>query len=224
MDAPDRTVRVMTLRETVLLNARVIVPLAVPQSAVYFTLNHCPPFPTSELPMTWVDQATPFWLWTIWPYLLLLSSDLLLPLFVRDRTIFRRMIVAYIAAMSVTVPFWVFYPTSYPRPPLPDEDSWNVTAYRNMRAVDSSACCIPSGHILVPAVGCWGLIRDRRIRRGWGWAGFLGLSLTILTTKQHYFWDLLGGLVAAAIGIAVSGLVVKDAATAVVPMKEISHE
>jgi hypothetical protein len=131
------------------------------------------------------------------------------------------MLVAYVVAMSVTVPFWIFYPTSYPRPPLPDETSGNVEAYRNMRALDSSACCFPSGHILVPAVGWWGLVCDRRLPRVWAWAGFLALSLTILTTKQHYLWDLLGGLLAATIGVTLSGWIVRDAtAIAMVPTKE----
>lgn len=55
-------------------------------------------------------------------------------------------------------------------------------------------------------IGCWALAQENP---RWRWAIRLALIpflLTILTTKQHYVWDLFGGLATAVIGIVVSRL------------------
>jgi hypothetical protein len=119
-------------------------------------------------------------------------------------------LVAYILAMTPALLFFVFLPTSYPRPPLPGEGTWHSTVYRLLVALDSPECCFPSGHIIIPALACWGVWQD-----GYRWVRWLLgadalCALTVLTTKQHYLWDLLGGLAAAGLGAALSRLLVRS--------------
>ena len=110
------------------------------------------------MPLTLVDDWLPFWPWTVWPYLLLLALGPLLPLLIRHDLIFRRLLLAYLLAILTTFAFFLFWPTEYVRPAVPTDGSLTAAAYRMLIAVDTTACCFPSGHIVVPllfGVGVW---------------------------------------------------------------------
>src|SRR5262249_26827283 len=84
-------------------NGAVVAPCLLLNTGVYLFLNHFPLRPSQQLPLTVLDQWIPFWTWTVWPYLILLTSDVVLPLFVRDRALFRRMVCAYALAISTAM-------------------------------------------------------------------------------------------------------------------------
>ncbi len=180
----------------------VVAPLAVVQVGLYWLLNHFPLFASRELPLTRIDRATPFWLWTIWGYFALIAMAAGLPLLVTDARVFRRLLVAYGISMFTAWAFFLFMPTHYPRPPLPEDDSWPSMAYRSLLKFDSPECCFPSSHVIVPLLACAALRRDKGLG---GWWPLLAVCavlccLSILTMKQHYVWDLLGGACVAALG------------------------
>ena len=189
-----------------LQNLRVVAPLAAVQIAIYWTLNHFPLLRSHELPLTWLDRNIPFWTSTVWGYLALNVMAVALPLGVRDRRVFRRLMVAYGISIGTAAVFFTLWPTHYPRPPVPTDGSWHCLAYCWLIQVDTPECCFPSLHIMVPVTACAALWQDGR-RRGVWLVLPLGVgicTLTILTTKQHYVWDLLGGWAAAALAIALS--------------------
>jgi hypothetical protein len=190
-------------------NAQVVLPLGVVQTSGYLWLNHVPLGPSHTLPMTAIDGWIPLWPWTVWPYLALVASEVVLPLFVRRREVFRRLLVAYALAMTTAFSFYLFWPTSYPRGSAPTDASWHSAAYRWLVAVDRPECCFPSGHIIVPALGCWALWRDGRRCGTWLLAAFALCAPSVLTTKQHYLWDVFGGLAVAALSLAAARWICK---------------
>jgi hypothetical protein len=190
----------------------VILPLAIVQSAVYWGLNHYPLLRSRELPFTWLDVNIPFWTWTIWGYLALYMITPVLALAVQDRRVFNRLVVAYGVATTTAIAYFALWPTHYPRPPQPTDGSWHSIAYRWVTQLDTPECCFPSLHIIVPVIACAAFWQDRR-RNGLWFALPLGVgifTLTILTTKQHYVWDLVGGFATAAVGIVLSRRLVPD--------------
>jgi hypothetical protein len=197
---------------TVVRNARVVVPLAGVQSVVYLVLNHYPIRTSRELSMTALDRWIPFLPWTVWPYLLLILSEAALPLLIRRPRVFRRMLTAYALGMGLAISCYLFFPTLYVRPALPDDASCHSAVYRWLVTIDRPECCFPSGHILVPAIACWGLLADRH-----RWAPVLVtacslFAVSVLTTKQHYLWDVLGALGVAAAAIVTARLLVPEEA------------
>jgi hypothetical protein len=187
-------------------NAVAVVPIAILQPTIYFTLNHFPLRPSRLLPLTALDAWVPFWPWTVWPYLALIAAPAVLAMFVRSRAVFDRALIAYVSAMGAAFVVFALWPTHFPRAELADKAGWHAPVYRLLRQVDTEQCCFPSAHLIAPTVVCWGVWRDGR---RWGWLPLLLLplfALSILTTKQHYVWDLLGGFAFAAAGIAASGL------------------
>ncbi len=185
-----------------------IAPLAVLQVGIYWLLNHCLLFRSRELPLTWIDRALPFSLWTIWGYFALIAMAPGLPLLVRQKRVFHRLLRAYFIAMGLAWLFFLFMPTHYPRPLTPTDDSWSNMAYRSLIEFDSPECSFPSSHVIVPLLACFALRREKSLGRCWPLvaAGVMICCLSILTTKQHYLWDLLGGTCAAAMGWYVSRL------------------
>lgn len=155
------------------------------------------------LPLSSLDNAIPFLMWTVWPYFLLIFMAFL-PIAIRNRNLFNQTMWAFTIAVSLNIGFWLLYPTIFHRPPLPAEEGYSAFAYRWLCSIDTPANCFPSGHITSPAIGCWALSKESPKYKTAIWVCFALLSLTILSTKQHYIWDLPGGLLTAFIGIYFS--------------------
>lgn len=181
----------------------IILVLVTVNMSIYLVLNHHPVRAPRLLPMTAVDRLLPFLPWTIWPYLLLLLADAVLPMLIRRDQTFRRMLQAFGVTVVLNITGWVLLPVTYPRPPLPVGDGWTLWGYRTLVGIDTPLNCFPSGHISVPAVLCWAVAQDRPAWRWPLWGAFALLAPSILTTKQHYAWDLVGGMAIAWMGIAV---------------------
>ena len=185
-------------------NARLIVPLAIAQTTAYWLLNHFPVRNSTGLPLTPVDEAIPFRLWTVWLYLVLLLAGPMLPLFIQSRQVIRRLIVAYLFCVPPAFLMFLCFPTHYPRPSIAPDRSLTGLAYEWLTSVDTPECSFPSGHILVPALGVWGAWLDRWRTRWLVLGAVVVTAPTILTTKQHYLVDLIGGLAFAAVGSILS--------------------
>ncbi len=185
-----------------------VAPLAVVQVGVYWLFNHFPLAPSRELPLTWIDRSVPFWLWTIWAYFALIAMAAGLPLLVRNALVFRRLLVAYAISMGTAWAFFLLMPTHYPRPPLPEDDSFTRMSYRALLEFDSPECCFPSSHVIVPLLACAALRKDKSLGRWWPLLAACAAvcCLSILTTKQHYVWDLMGGTAAAMLGWLLSAI------------------
>jgi hypothetical protein len=192
------------LHDTLPKRIALIAVLFAVNSLAFMYLNENPFREPSFLPLIFIDEAIPFLPWTVWPYVLMLTSNVILPFLLRRDLLFRAVLIAYFAAMSLNLMIWAGFPTAFPRPDLPLGDSMSESFYRWMVSFDSGTNCFPSGHVTIPTVLIWGLTVQWKKYRWWLW-GALGVSaMTILTTKQHYFWDLLGGLATAGVGIAIA--------------------
>lgn len=200
----------LTWAQAVRSNWKWVLPLTIFQSCLYAYLCTHPPRPPMHLPKTWLDEALPFWPWTIWPYLgfLLLSPGL--ALLIRTPAVVRRAQVAYLIMMLFTLLFWIFLPTTIVRPILRPDGSWTTWLYNLTVNTDGFACCFPSGHIFLPTIDCWALACDG-LNRWLLYGGLFLLSLTIVTTRSHYCWDILGGFCVAILGIILSGWIIKKA-------------
>ena len=155
------------------------------------------------LPLTTLDDAIPFYLWTVWPYFLLVLLAFL-PVSIRDTTIFWRTMIAFTVAVCTNISIWLLFPTIYHRPQMPIGNDFTTFAYHWLCSIDTPANCLPSGHITSPTIGCWALATAHPKYRKLIWTTFALLSVTILTTKQHYVIDLPAGLLTGFIGIWLS--------------------
>jgi PAP2 superfamily len=186
-------------------NAVIVLAIAAAQTAVYLTINHFPLFEPHALPHTWIDDAMPFWPWTLWGYYGFVAAELILACTLRDRAIFRQALIAYGIAMGITLLMHLFWPTSIVRPDVAPDGKFYSWAYRLLMEIDPPNSCFPSAHVCGPVVIFWAYWRD---------GGRFGavllfvvlpiVTLTVLTTKQHYFWDWLAAWGVGALGIGLA--------------------
>ena len=143
----------------------------------------------------------PFWPGSIPFYWAMLLATWLLPVAIRDAGRFRACLWAMLIGWFLVWPWWLLTPTTLPRPLLP-HGLW-AGAVRDLWALDPPNNVMPCAHGVGPTVAVWFVGRERPAWR-WPSAVLLLLSLpSIALTWQHRPIDILLGVVAAAVGIAV---------------------
>ena len=162
----------------------------------FFTVHH--------LPLTFIDDNVPFLVWTVIPYFILIGG-MYLPIFINNKKIFYQSLIALTIAVCLNYSIFFFWPTIIERPPIPLGNTISEQLYRWLLSIDGPANCFPSGHITSPGIGIWFLTRDKPQHKLIYFPLFVLCSLTVLTTKQHYAWDILGGLSSMALGIFIAG-------------------
>lgn len=155
------------------------------------------PLPISLL--TWVDQAIPFLPWTGWFYVPGYVMVFLIPvLFIDDR---RSYAVTVSGLLAAALPCWILHallPIAYPRPAAPVDPGIGADFVRWIYATDPAANTFPSMHVAMATITTVAtLMRHRRYGR-WCAAFTVAMTLSVLTTKQHFLVDIFGGWAVAA--------------------------
>lgn len=183
-----------------------VLGLAAVNGALYLLTNAHPLQPPVLLPRTVVDLALGWRSWTIWPYWLLLALAPAMAVGLRDRWILRATVRAYALALAINLALWTIWPTRILRPALPqDLDAATHAAWRLLYALDGPNNCFPSGHVTLPLVIAVGFGAQYPHSRRWLWPLLLLLLPTVVTTGQHYSWDIAGGAASAAMGWMLAG-------------------
>lgn len=155
------------------------------------------------LPLTAIDRAVPFLPWTGWIYATVFPFPLLAVALVRDDRGVRTTLAAFLGVTTILFATFLAYPTVYPRPDwsgggflgLPLELIYRIDLPRN---------CLPSGHVTAAFLTAFA-VRQCRPRLGTAlivWA--VAISVSTLTTKQHYFWDVISGVLLSVAGYAAA--------------------
>jgi hypothetical protein len=160
-------------------------------------------FETRHLPLTVVDNNIPFMAWTVIPYFVLIGG-MYLPIFIQNEKLFFQSLIALTIAVLINYTIFFFWPTVIERPPVPIGNSISEQLYRWLLSIDGPANCFPSGHITSPGIGIWYLTRDKPQRKLIYFPLYALFALSVLTTKQHYIWDIMGGLASMTIGILIT--------------------
>jgi len=124
-------------------------------------------------------------------------------LVVREESLIRRTVLAYLFVWITAYVFFVLYPTSAPRPADVPGDGFGAWALRLLYGADPPFNCFPSLHVahsFVSALAC------RRVNRRVGATALVCASLvglSTLFTKQHYVADVAAGVVLAGVAWAI---------------------
>lgn len=168
---------------------------AVGYAICYIHPNFNSYFKPVELPLTWIDRSTPFLPWT---FLIYTSDYILIFLAIAlttDRVHFHLLARRAFLALFIGGAFFYLWPTLYLRPEYPVSPSaivnWIMAC---VQAMDAPTNCFPSMHVAFTGLGAWSLrYRGRTTYAIFSFWSLL-VFLSVLTTKQHYAWDIVGGL------------------------------
>ena len=180
----------------------------------YMFINHVGGWNTPhELPLTVVDRGLPFLPWTGWIYVTVFPFPLIAVWGVREERGVRAMIAAFVGLAALCFAAFLAYPTIYPRPPMDASGplAWPMII---VRALDNATNCCPSMHVTAAFMSA---LFVRRYRPVLGnalvvWAALI--SLSTMTTKQHYFVDVASGTALAFLAYAASSYTIPISAEA----------
>lgn len=148
-----------------------------------------------------VDNAMPFWPWTVWIYFTEYAFFVYAYFWMKDLRLVTRYYYAYMMILFVSVTVFLFYPVTFPRDNYPAiGDSISVMALNFLRThMDAPANCLPSLHVsscFISSLCFWQESRRKAIFLCF-WSGLVAIST--MTTKQHYFVDVWTALILTAV-------------------------
>jgi membrane-associated phospholipid phosphatase len=150
--------------------------------------------------MTPLDHAIPFIPWTWWLYIPAYALGLLVAIgLIDDRRVFHRVIVALLCMGAFNSVFYLAIPSVYPRPVDALEPGLTAMAFEWLWATDLPNNTFPSSHV---AVGALSVFVARLSKSPWALIPLLcavSVSLSVLTTKQHYWVDSVSGWMVAGL-------------------------
>lgn len=161
----------------------------------YILPNLFPLLPPRYLPLLEIDVSTPFLPWSFAIYLSEYVLVLLVIVLINDRDHFDSMSRMMFGLLFLSGLFFMFLPTTYPRPAYPEVENPIIAFLMGLvGSADKPNNCFPSMHVGITAI----VVYACRPFRPWARAFFvlwgLLIILSTMTTKQHYFVDILGGL------------------------------
>jgi membrane-associated phospholipid phosphatase len=184
-----------------------IVALALSAWLLYGITNHLPPLVTPRvLPFTPFEQALPLLPWTIWPYLTCFVIMVLIAMDVREMENLQRLVYAFLILQLIANFTFLVYPVSLPRDLFPVPDYVNPATkqlFEWARTVDTEKNCLPSLHVADCCLVSLVYLRENRFKFVLALAWVILVSFSTLGTKQHYLWDIIGGIAAAIIVFAL---------------------
>ena len=163
---------------------------------LYFLTNHLHFFYPQLLPLTWIDSSIPFIPSSLWIYLSLypmLGTSFFLA---RDLENLNKYLYASFFLLVASVSLFFIFPTIYPRSLfyLPGEThEFMRQAFILLRQIDSPASCCPSLHVSCTFLSSFIFLKEQKEKFIFFFIWSLLISLSTLTTKQHYFIDVLAG-------------------------------
>lgn len=179
---------------TVFVATLYLLPMYVPLAA-----------PTRLVPSA-IDRAIPFLDWTVWIYYSY-AVFLVLPfLACRDETVVTRALHSLVANSVIAAVVFFLWPTAGVAQ-QPDGSGATGLLWSALQRVDRPMNLFPSLHI-ANACTCALALRAERPWRVAGLVWAVLIAISTLTTKQHLFVDLLGGLALAGL---TAGLTRADA-------------
>ena len=180
----------------------------------YGFTNRFPMFPLHYLPLTSVDLFFGFHEWTIWIYI---SDFVFIPLayiLVREPEDYSPMLYAMLIDLIVTCLIFIAYPTFIYRQPLSHAgDDWLRSV---LYSIDSPSNCFPSLHVSLAIITALFVCKHNK---QWGivaalWA--ILIMISTMTIKQHYFVDVIGGVILAVISVAITTFALRRSAQCVI--------
>lgn len=145
-----------------------------------------------------IDEKTPFLALTVWIYnsqffFLAISIYLLREPQNLSRTLYA---MALISLFSFCI--FAIFPTTLPRD-YATGTGLTAKAFQSLYTIDSSSNCFPSLHVTLAWLAALGVWQERRSIGVVICLWAVLITISTMTTKQHYFIDVLAGLFLAAV-------------------------
>jgi len=176
--------------------------LSIIATALYLYSNHFHLYPPQFLPMYWIDTVVPFLPHTVWIYVSEYIFFVAVYLTCRDMVNLNKYFYSFLTLQTLSVLIFWIWPTTYPRDlfPLPNDlDRLTYLVFSCLRMTDTPANCCPSLHVSSVYLSAFIFLDDQRKKFPFFFIWGTLVALSTLTTKQHYFIDVVSGFLMALV-------------------------
>ncbi|MDX2305685.1 MAG: phosphatase PAP2 family protein [Microscillaceae bacterium] len=160
---------------------------------IYLLLNRQQLFKPYLIPLTWIDRKIQLIPWAIWVYISVYPVLMLSFISINEIIQVNQTVYAFVFLLLVSGITFFFFPTTIVRSEFESSDlSGKVLAL--FRKLDKPQNCLPSLHASCTVLFLLATF-DVEVFRFYGmllWS--LALLWSTMATKQHYFWDVLAGV------------------------------
>jgi len=143
-----------------------------------------------------IDRAIPLIPEWSWIYEMLFIFPIFLVIFLETVEEVKRVGFAIVMCDMVAYPIFLMFPVMSVRPEVPMNTASEVIL-NFIYYVDLPTNCFPSLHVAVSMVSAFAIYNKTRLNGIWAIILGILISLSTLFTKQHYFLDVISGLLLA---------------------------
>jgi len=169
----------------------------------YMLPNHISFFSANYLKLFNFEQKIPLITWTIWVYMSDYIYIILAFSILKNRTNINRMFYSFIVFCFLSSIVFYLYPTTYPRPLLVYENNLNGFLFSFLHSIDTPSNCMPSLHVGMSYLLSFAFLYEQKRMFLFFFIWATLISISTLTTKQHYFLDIIGGIVFSLISLFI---------------------
>jgi membrane-associated phospholipid phosphatase len=157
---------------------------------IYGVVNHLP-LHRYTINFIFYEEKIHFLPWTFVIYISLLLQSLFI-LRILPQPFLKKALLSFFLILLISVAFFILLPIQYPRYMFPTTNFVGVL----LRKIDNTGNCFPSLHVSIAILlaGCYSLTERSVLRRSLVWLWTIAIIFSVLTTKQHYLIDVLGGI------------------------------
>ncbi|MBI4042361.1 MAG: phosphatase PAP2 family protein [Deltaproteobacteria bacterium] len=160
-------------------------------------------FEPSPLPLMWVDKAIPLIPWTVWIYFSQYIYFFFGLAFIKHVHVMRKLMIAFFFCLTLSFLIFFFYPTTCPRAAMLDP-TLSAKMLQLIWKIDAPFNCFPSLHVSLPFTMAFYFYEISRKQAIFLTLWSAAIAVSTLTTDQHYFVDVAGGVILAVIFVPFS--------------------
>lgn len=151
--------------------------------------------------LTPLDHGLPFLPWTSLVYVMLYPFLFYMCFDIKNYQNLNKVLYAFMFLIISSCLIFILYPVAYPREfyPLPYTNNLGVNLLRAVRMLDRPVNCFPSLHVSSVYLFSFAFWHECRKKFAIFMAISTAISLSTLTTKQHYILDVIAGLTLATV-------------------------
>ena len=172
-------------------------------SVLYLFAGHVQLRTPTELPLTTIDEAIGFVDWTVFIYLSQLGIICSPYVWHDDYLSMNETLYAMLIATGVAFAIFMVFPTTLPRDGLSPRESL-VPVFEQLHSLDKPVNCLPSLHVTLAHLAWTTYLRSGGPRLIVVFAWAMLITVSTLTTKQHYFIDVVTGWCLAGLALALA--------------------
>lgn len=168
---------------------------------LYYGVSYVTPFKASELPVTFIDRDISFHI--VFAYIYISFYLMFLISIISNKKKYSlKCALSIVTNTLIASCIFFFFPTRMPAAIYASKEHTHFFLSRFIQSLDVQTNCFPSLHIANACVAAFYLAVDRKLYvRCTVWTWFILICWSVISTGQHYFYDVIGGIVLALISL-----------------------